>query len=240
MLDEMIEAIRDSQRRMLEPSELSARLGQKAALVFAQLNGVTGPLTMPPPADCPADLAGRIGRHNKAVDVLTQDRQAWVERIGELPLVMLGPIPEPELKAVLEQAGRLGPDAYLLLSRTQELLQGKAELLDDAAALLDQRVVDAQAALQSERDKAERSLRRAGHAAERSDHWAVAPGAAEAQFAQLVNRSENVRAAQARLTDAQALAAQAREQIRTAHGGIVAAGRAKAVCFRSFSAIASL
>jgi hypothetical protein len=211
--------IRDPQCRPSAELRSATLRGMTAEVFDALLLGlVNKTLAIDPPAGCPDALAKRLAKHNEAVaDFLTR-RAAWLERYVALPLKEAEPSAKP--RPMIQEREAVLLEQVEVFADHGALLAPRKVLLGEVASVLREQEKAAADALEHERSKADKALRKMGHAPEDSPHFASNPSAVEIQFRHKVAAAAPVHAAQEALSRAHSLVEAMEAQIAGIAGDV--------------------
>ncbi len=174
------------------PQELADRLKADLAAERMQLCGKlhNHPLPVAAPARCPEGLRTRLKAYAAAAAKFAGDLDALAESAAQLPMTMMNA--ETTGAAVQKGGDELRRGRYDLLSRWLALIEQRAPLLGDVAAVLERQVAAAEAALAAAREAAAAALKSVGHGPENDLRFVKNPGTAERIFGHKVDATPSV------------------------------------------------
>jgi len=194
------------------PQELADALKASLAAERMTLCGKlhNHPLPITTPARCPEGLRTRLKAYAAAAAKFEGDLDALAESTAKLALTMLNA--ETTGVAVQKAGDELRRGRYDLLSRWVMLIEQRAPLLGDVAAVLERQVAAAGAALAAAREVAATALKSVGHGPENDPRFVNAPRVAEQRFGHKVDATPSVVTAAAEAADLRAVLSLVRTQ----------------------------
>jgi len=183
------------------------------------------PLTITPPADCPAELGKRLADHNARAVAFLERRAAHDEAVAQLPLAITDPAADPANWP--KRAGDLRAQSYLLCREHIRLLEAREPVLADVTNVLARQVTEAEEALVKVHDKALAALKKSGWMPPiaRGAHAGANPPAEARQWDHEVNSTIPVKAAQATVNDLRRALGEAEGLTRAVDADIAAVGQ---------------
>jgi hypothetical protein len=177
------------------PQELADALKASLAAERMTLCGKlhNHPLPITAPARCPEGLRTRLKTYAAAAAKFEGDLDALAESTAKLPLMMMNA--EVPGAAIQKAGDELRRGRYDLVSRWLALIEERAPLLADTAAVLDRQVAAAEAALAGAREKSASDLKAIGQGPENDPRSAMYPAVAEHKFGHKVDAAPAVVAA---------------------------------------------
>jgi hypothetical protein len=170
------------------------------------------------PAGCPDPLAKRLAKHNGQAADFRARREAWLERYVSFPMREADSAAKPA--QLIADRAELLAEQVVVFADHRALVEARGALLGEVLATLREQEQAASDALERERSKADKALRKMGHAPEDNPQFNNNQAAAKIQFSHKIEAAAPVRDARDALAGAHLAVAVAEAQIAGIAGDV--------------------
>jgi hypothetical protein len=218
--------IQDPQSRP-SAEQRRAALREMTDGLFGALVGrlVNKALEIPPPGTCPEPLAKRLAKHNERAADFLRRRAAWLERYISFPMREADSSVKPG--QMIEEREAVLREQFEVFAEHRALVEARGGLLGEVLSTQREQEKASADALQHERSKTDRTLRKAGFAPEDNPRFNDNQETVRIQFSHKIEDAAPVRAARDVLAQAHLAVEVTETQIAGIAGDVALIGALK-------------